>query len=646
MSEQYLWRVRRVDNGVYETEYSATEPLDAPSDNGAIDTSKTTIIMPRFVALESDGYVVIDSSLADNQAIKITNSDAAGGIDIDAGTGGVTIDSDNVISIDAAAMINITNTSGNIEVDSAGLINLNSNSGINIGNDADAVPINVGTGASARTITVGNTTGATAININTGSGGFIVDTAAGGAISLDAVGASSNFMLTGTADAQDLTIGVTGGWDASLILSSTGTAVDAVQIAATNAGGGIDIDASTGGFRVDTTGTLYLASSAAAGGDITLDAAGGGGGVSISSGSFGIAINSGTGLIGIGHWSAGNMDIGTSATARTITIGNATGATAIDINTGTGGFTVDTTSGGAISLDAIGASSNLSLATDGDGQDLTIGLTGSNNSSIVIDSAGTGTDAIRINTSAGGIDIDSAGSINITTTSASTDALRLLATGGMDIDLGTSGLDLDTSGPINLATSEGLGGSITLDATTNNGGVSVSAGSQGIAINAAGTGTVGIGHFSGGSVLVGTAAVARAVTVGNNTTTTSLTLRNGTGGLRKTQAAPSALSDSSQTLTTTHIISGIMTMTPTVARSLTLPTAADMVAALSGIAVDDSIDFTIINESMVDDINLLDNTGTSIVGATSTSLNTSSTFRMRFTNVTASSEAFIVYRLG
>ncbi len=42
------------------------------------------------------------------------------------------------------------------------------------------------------------------------------------------------------------------------------------------------------------------------------------GGVTIAGGTFGTAINSGTGLIGIGHWSAGNMDIGTSATARTI----------------------------------------------------------------------------------------------------------------------------------------------------------------------------------------------------------------------------------------------------------------------------------------------------------------------------------------
>ena len=106
--------------------------------------------------------------------------------------------------------------------------------------------------------------------------------------------------------------------------------------------------------------------------------------------------------------------------------GNISGSGNLDIS-GTanidGALTVD---GAGISLDSAGVAANFTVATDGAAEDLTIGLTGATDSSIVISSTGTGADAINIDTTAGSIDIDSADNItidaadeiSITTTSA------------------------------------------------------------------------------------------------------------------------------------------------------------------------------------------------------------------------------------
>ena len=72
-----------------------------------------------------------------------------------------------------------------------------------------------------------------------------------------------------------------------------------------------------------------------------------------------------------------------------------------------------TISGSGITLDSIGVAANFTVASDGAAEDLTIGLTGATDSSIVISSTGTGADAINIDTTAGSIDIDSADNITV-----------------------------------------------------------------------------------------------------------------------------------------------------------------------------------------------------------------------------------------
>ncbi len=100
-------------------------------------------------------------------------------------------------------------------------------------------------------------------------------------------------------------------------------------------------------------------------------------------------------------------------------------------------------------------------------------------------------------------------------------------------------------------------------------------------------------------------------------------------------------------------------MTPTVTRTLTLPTAADAVAGIPGVQVDDCIDFRVINlGANASDPNIVISMGTggTAVGymtvdphtnnAGTYSYSGTGVFRLRYTNVTASSESYTVYRIG
>lgn len=445
----------------------------------------------------AEGYIELNSSLADNGAIRIFASDPVGGIDIDAGTGGIVIDTTNAISLDAAAESNFTTTSGNLILDAtAGLTNIDGGSGINIGTQVETSPVNIGTAAAARTITIGNQTSTTGVTLQTGTNGFNVDVASGGGISIDSTGAAVNWTLDTNSAGQDLTIALTGSTNSSIVLDSQGTGADAIRL---NTAGGIDADA---------TGTINLATGSSAGGAITLDAAFNNGGVTISSGSQGIGINSGGGLIGIGHAEGGNIDIGTAAIARTITVGNTTTTTAVSISSGTGGITIGN-------------------------------------------------------------------------------------------------------------------------------------------------------NANGGEIHIGNVANAKVIIVGNSTGASRLFTRYGTGGLIKSQGAHTALSDSDATLTIGQLLGRLFSITPTVDRTLTLPTAADVVSGIANAEVNDTIQFVIINKSSTSDdaaVTIAMGTGGTAEGhmvvepvtdaAVSFLESGSGIFELRLTNVTGASEAYTVYRIS
>jgi len=529
-----------------------------------------------------------------------------------------------------------------------------------------------------------------------------------------------------------------------VILQTSMPDSQAIQISASNANGGIYVHAGFGGIAVDTTNAISLIGNAACDFITT------GGNLALQSQSALVNIDGGSGInIGCDNLLATIppglsittpiINIGSSASSKTITIGNATGTTQVNVLSGTGGINLsasntgginlNTATGGTISLNAIGANSNFTLSSNATGQNLSLALIntlgGSNDSKIVLDSQGTGAEAIKL-TSVGGVTVTTPGIVNVVSTDV-------------------------------------VGGAITLDTSFAGGGINIAAGSLGIAVNANG-GLIGIGHWSGGDIQLGTASVARTITIGNTTGNTSLTLqagtgainigndgvaktinvgntvgntsltlqagtgainigndgvaktinignaigttnvnvhsgtfgitigndenggeiqigqttstaktittgnsngatqliqRFGTGGLIRHQEPETALSDVNTTLTMAQLLTRIITINPSVNRTLILPDGTGAVAGVSHAIVGDSFDFTIINQSpsatgafisIATGVNgsavgnmsiapVQDNLGTYFTSG-------SGTLRLRYTNTTGGPNAYTVYRIS
>jgi len=118
----------------------------------------------------------------------------------------------------------------------------------------------------------------------------------------------------------------------------------------------------------------------------------------------------------------------------------------------------------------------------------------------------------------------------------------------------------------------------------------------------------------------------------------------------KATPAPTSLADAAVTLTVAQLQTGILTMTPTAGRNVTLPTAANMAAVLT--TVGDTLDFNVIN---ADTVHLtVVSPSTAIIGAavvrdadpTADAASGSAVFRVRMTNVGSGTEAYSTYRLA
>lgn len=105
------------------------------------------------------------------------------------------------------------------------------------------------------------------------------------------------------------------------------------------------------------------------------------------------------------------------------------------------------------------------------------------------------------------------------------------------------------------------------------------------------------------------------------------------------QPTPNAL-NATGTLTAAMILGGIVTSTTAAAVSATLDTGA-IVEASSDFAVDDSIDWHVINTGGTNAFTIIASTGHTIVGAAAVAANTSGQFRTRKT----AANTFVTYRL-
>jgi uncharacterized protein (DUF2345 family) len=316
-------------------------------------------------------------------------------------------------------------------------------------------------------------------------------------------------------------------------LSSDGASADAINITTSNAAGGIDIDAGTGGIAVDT----------ASGGAITVNATGAqlqlktttSGELDITSAgtldinSVGLDIDAtgavtidSTSTIGIGSddAAAGNISIGTNATARELTLGNSTGDSGITATAGTGGIDIDVagasgalsldTAGGAIEIGVNAAAGAINIGTNATAREVTLGNS-------------TGISGITATAGTGGIDIDVAGASG---------ALSLDTAGG-DIEIGVNASAGDISVGTNASARTitiGSATGITALVLTSGTGDIVADSADAVTIDAGGVlelnsdgGAINIGNDADAQAInIGTGAAARTITVGELTTVTKV----------------------------------------------------------------------------------------------------------------------------
>lgn len=187
-----------------------------------------------------------------------------------------------------------------------------------------------------------------------------------------------------------------------------------------------------------------------------------------------VNINAGTGTLNIGSSaSARSVNLGTGAAAQTVTVGSTNGSSSLTLDAGTGTVNIATSA----------SARSVNVATGGAAQAVTLGST-NGASSLTLD-AGTGT--IGIGTSA------SARTVNIAT-GAAAQAVTLGSTNGAS--------------------------SLTLNA---------------------GSGTIGLGtSASARTVNLATGAAAQAVTLGSTNSSSATTVQSGTGGLSLTTTSTGA----------------------------------------------------------------------------------------------------------
>ncbi len=524
------------------------ETIDIFSDQGTGTDS---------INIHSDvGGLTLSSGLAAANAIIVNASDAAGGIDIDFGTGGFSVVGANgainlesgtaAINIGADAAVHtvtvgsttgaastvVRSGTGNlimasadaVTLDSVGVLELNSSAGIiSIANDAVAQNVNIATGAAARTVTVGNGTGATSVVVNVGTGALNLGTNATAHTSTlgSTTGASAVTIQAGTG-----ALAINGGGDVTVdavgVLELNSSAGE-INVGNDNISQNISIGASasarviTVGNNNTTTGLVLTAGTGNIAGTsqdaVTFDAVGV------------LELNSSAGIISIGNDAiAQNINLGTAG-QRTITVGNGTGTTSVVVDCGTGALN--------LGVNATEHTSTLGSVTTASATTVQAGtgaLIVNGGGDVTIDAAG----VLELNSSAGIIGIGNdavAQNINLGTGGAARDITigNITGTTTLALNSGTGGI---------TATSTGAG-----DITLASGDQVLIDGAGSVEINSSAS-TINLGNDAVAQAInIGTGAAARTITVGNTTAGTGIILNGGaTGDIQATPATNSAAS--------------------------------------------------------------------------------------------------------
>lgn len=405
-----------IGNGSFAGSFTSLDASGAVtfSSTGAIsmtsDTASTLAVTGAGIdlTLDSDaGRLVLTGGEAAADAVRIQADNVGGGIDVDAGTLGVTVDTTGAISLDSATASNFTVTgAADLSlISSAGSINItageNAADAIVLTSSAGGIDI-LATGSAGEDIDIVNTGGSVNITATEDVSNAIYIRANAGTSETVKIHADQGTSAT----SLDLLSDVGG-----ITLTAGAANADAINIVTSNASGGIDIDSGTNGIIADTTGKFTFTSTTNAAQAFYLHANGG------TSETIQLHADQGTGVASLNFLSdVGGVTISAGlGTADAINIITSNAAGGIDIDAGTSGIDILTT--GALSIDSAG----------------TTNLTA------------TGAFGLTVNTTAG--------QLNLASGQAAVDAVNIDASdlaGGIDIDSGTGGLTLDTTGAMSL----------------------------------------------------------------------------------------------------------------------------------------------------------------------------------------------------
>lgn len=272
---------------------------------GAIDILAAGAAGEDIDITNTAGSVNITGGEAAADAVVISASNAAGGVSVASGTGGIAVAATN-------GAISVTSGTGALSVSA----------------DAAATTVNIGTGAAAKTVVLGSTNTTSTTTVQSGTGGVIVT--------------STDEVLVDCAGVLELNssagvIGIGNDAVAQNINIGTGAAARVVTIGNITGASQVVLNSGTAGVAINTTGA----------GDVVVTSAD----TVLIDGAGVVELNSSAGAISIGNDAVAQaINVGTGAAARTITVGNVTGATAVNINSGTGG--INLSSAGIFTLDA------------------------------------------------------------------------------------------------------------------------------------------------------------------------------------------------------------------------------------------------------------------------------------------------------
>ncbi len=522
--------------------------------------------------IDADAALQINIATSQNAADAIVISASAGGIDITA-TGAPAEDLDLVCTSgsvnisageSAADSVTIISTAGGIDILASGAAPgedidiVATGSSVNISSDegvANALRLNASAGgidvdATAQINIASSQNAADSIVILSTAGGIdITCSGASAGEDIDILATGSSVNISATEDAaramylhldggvlETLDIHVDQGTNvASLILHSdvggvtfeSGLAsADAININATDAAGGIDVDCGSAGFIVDAAAGAISLDSALASNftvtgavDLTLDSSAGS--VNIAGGEAAtdaVSIQAAAGGVDIdGILQVSIVSAEVAGNAIVIDASNAAGG--IDMDCGSGGFALDAAAG-AISLDSALAS-NFTVTG---AVDLTLSSTAG---SMVISGGEAVADAIQLQAAAGGVDLDGALQVNIASSQNAADAIRINASaGGIDIDAaGGAAEDINidnAAGSINLTSGEAIANSMILSA---GGGMDLLAPSGGAGLD------IDMINTGGSINITATESTADAIVIDASGAVGAIQLNSGTGGV-------------------------------------------------------------------------------------------------------------------